>query len=71
MARALAQLFGRVAERSVSLSGVLHGDYFALDGGRRDNETVSVLKDLTVNIFLPVGIVLAVSSVNSLSSHTA
>ena len=35
------------------------------------NETISALKDLTLNIVLPEEIVLAVTSANSLSSHTA
>lgn len=67
----LAPSCGRAAEWSASLRRVLHDGCFALDGGRRGDETVSVRGDLTVNIFLPAGLVPAVSSGNSPSGHTA
>lgn len=38
-------------------------------GDAEINETVSVLQDLTINIVLPEEIILAISSVDSLSSH--
>lgn len=38
-------------------------------GDAEINETASVLQDLTINIVLPVEMILAISSVNSLSSH--